>query len=148
MAVWKRKPQNVIQQTLISSADSCFSPISTTVSVDTVDELLQKRLPDGPAKVLIVEDATYLVDLFTCLFDLPRVGLRLTHIDRAMCPRFHVDSVPCRLVTTYAGSATQWLPNEIVNRQKLGRSNNGHPDHASGLFQLPSDVKQLCGFIW
>ena len=54
------------------------------------------------------------------LFELKSVGLRLTALGHAMCPRFHVDRVPCRLATTYFGSATEWLPHDRVNRSKLG----------------------------
>ena len=37
-----------------------------------------------------------LVDMFTCLFDLPQAGFHMTVLDHVMCPRFHVDHVPCR----------------------------------------------------
>jgi hypothetical protein len=60
-----------------------------------------------------------------------------------MCPRFHFDQVPCRLVTTYHGAATQWLPNYSVDRSKLGRGSNGQPDSASGLYSHEPDIKQL-----
>lgn len=56
-----------------------------------------------------------MVDMFCCLFELKRAGLRLTVLDRAMCPRFHVDRVPCRLVTTYLGAATEWLPHTVAD---------------------------------
>ena len=58
--------------------------------------------------------------MFCYLFDIKRVGLRLSTLDKAMCPKFHVDRVPCRLVTTYNGPVTQWLPNTKANRNKLG----------------------------
>ena len=44
------------------------------------------------------KDISELVEMFCVLFDLERVGLRLTVLDRAMCPRFHVDRVNRRLV--------------------------------------------------
>jgi hypothetical protein len=37
-----------------------------------------------------------------------------------MCPKFHVDKVPCRLITTYTGAATEWLPHDPVNWRILG----------------------------
>ena len=89
------------------------------------------------------EDIAQLVDMFCCLFDLKRAGLRLTALDHAMCPRFHVDKVPCRLVTTYQGSATQWLDHHHVDRSKLGVGNQGKPDEQSGLFETTSDIQQL-----
>lgn len=84
-----------------------------------------------------------LVTIFCDLFELKRVGLRLTVLDRAMCPKFHVDRVPCRLVTTYQGVATEWLPHQVVDRSKLGLGSNGKPDSQSGLFQSQHDIQQL-----
>ncbi len=84
-----------------------------------------------------------LVDLFCGLFDLEHARLRLTTLDRVMCPRFHVDRVPCRLVTTYLGCSTQWLPHDTVDRTKLGKGNNGLPDELSGIYRSAEDIRQL-----
>ena len=89
-----------------------------------------------------------LVDMFCCLFELKRTGLRLAALNRAMCPRFHVDRVPCRLITTYQGVATEWLPHQVVDRSKLGLGSNGQSDLDSGLFRHQRDIQQLnCGDV-
>ena len=64
-------------------------------------------------------------------------------LDAAMCPRFHVGHVPCRLITTYSGIATDWLPHHPVVRSKLGQGSNGLPDNASGLYSDVSDIRQM-----
>jgi len=46
-------------------------------------------------------------------------------------------------VTTYHGVATQWLPNESVDRSKLGRGSNGQPDSVSGLYNDESDIQKM-----
>ena len=81
--------------------------------------------------------------MFCVLLDIERVGLRLTVLDRAMCPRFHVDRVPCRLVCTYSGVTSEWLPHDLVDRSKLGEGNNGQPDADSGLFQSEENINRL-----
>jgi hypothetical protein len=104
----------------------------------------------------LYDDVAHLVDMFCCLFDQREVGLRLTGLTRAMCPRFHVDRVPCRLVTTYHGIGTEWLPDIAADRSKLGTGNQGKPDHTSGLFRRvnavrqlqPGDVALLKGELW
>ena len=68
----------------------------------------------------LVDDISKLVDMFCYLFDINKTGLRLAVLDRAMCPRFHVDRVPCRLVSTYRGVATDWLSHADVDRTQLG----------------------------
>ena len=91
----------------------------------------------------LCRDISELVDMFCLLYEVKRVGLRLATLNTAMCPRFHVDKVPCRLVCTYDGVATEWLPHEKVDRTKLGRGNNGLIDEESGLYSNQDDVNQL-----
>lgn len=102
---------------------------------------LQSALPDLIGRSAFVEDVALLVDMYSYLFELEEVGLRMEVLDRAMCPRFHVDKLGCRLVTTYRGVATQWLRNCDVDRAKLGLGNNGLSDDESGIM-LSADCIQ------
>ena len=99
----------------------------------------------GSSKIsaILAKDITELVDMFCYLFGLNRAGLRLTSLDGAMCPKFHVDRVPCRLITTYHGIATEWLPHDSADRTKLGHGSQGKPDNQSGLFKTSKDIQQL-----
>ncbi len=78
-------------------------------------------------------DIAHLTAAFSELFDLKRVGLRLRTLDQPMCPRFHVDSITCRLVCTYGGVGTEWLEDAYVDRRLLGRASAGLKDEESGL---------------
>lgn len=60
------------------------------------------------------DDVATLVDMFCKLFELDQAGVRLSVLDNAICPKFHVDRIPCRLITTYQGVASEWLPDEYV----------------------------------
>jgi hypothetical protein len=86
------------------------------------------------------KDIEHLVSVFCELFDLQTVGLRLGMLDKAMCPKFHVDHVPCRLVCTYGGIGTEWLEDRYINRAKLGAGSGGLTDDKSGLIQADLDV--------
>lgn len=88
-------------------------------------------------------DITELVELFCFLFDRKTVGLRITKLETAMCPRFHVDRVPCRLVCTYQGVGSQWLPHNVIDRSKLGVGSNGLLDQQSGLYCSHEDIQQI-----
>ena len=93
-----------------------------------------------------VADLKWLVSAFACLLGAKRIGLRLRVLDKAMCPRFHVDHVPVRLITTYAGVGSQWLKEGAMDRQQLGQA-NAEP-HAN-IQQLSSgDVALLKGEKW
>ena len=70
-----------------------------------------------------IADVSWLVSAFACLLGAKRIGVRLRLLDKAMCPRFHVDHVPVRLITTYAGIGSQWLREGVMDRRKLS-----HPD--------------------
>jgi hypothetical protein len=68
-----------------------------------------------------VADVSWLVSAFACLLGAKRIGVRLRLLDKAMCPRFHVDHVPVRLITTYAGIGSQWLREGVMDRRKLSQ---------------------------
>ena len=116
---------------------------STVVSPQDAEATVRQTLGSTPFAVILSEDIAHLVDMFCVLFDLKRVGLRLTALDRAMCPRFHIDRVPCRLVTTYQGIATEWLPDSAADRSKLGTGNKGKTDDQSGIFRSVADIQHL-----
>ena len=144
MVVWKRDLANNLEQ----AADAIIESNPTlekllVVSPEEAFDSVKKLLGGSPEAELLAEDIANLVDMFCCLFDLKRGALRMTVLDRAMCPRFHVDRVPCRLVTTYQGIATEWLPHNVADRSKLGTGNMGKPDELSGLFEHISDIQQL-----
>jgi hypothetical protein len=83
-----------------------------------------------------IADVAWLVGAFACLLGARRVGLRLRTLNKAMCPRFHVDHVPVRLLTTYAGAGSQWLKEGALDRRRLAQ-----PEAA---FDDPQKVQQLC----
>jgi hypothetical protein len=73
-----------------------------------------------PGQGAFLQDVSWLVSAFACLFDATRIGLRLRILDKAMCPRFHVDHVPVRLITSYAGVGSEWLEEGVMARRRLG----------------------------
>lgn len=66
------------------------------------------------------QDLNTLVDMYRCLFEPELVGLRIHVLRGTMCPRFHVDRVPVRLLCTYQGRGTEWLPESAVIRPASG----------------------------
>lgn len=70
---------------------------------------LERYLPEHKWRDAFIKDMAILIDMVACLFDCHEVGARLIMLDSAMCPKFHRDNIPCRLVTSYAGPGTQWI---------------------------------------
>lgn len=144
IVIWQRQ----MTDALVSSAAEIVQTkpalqTSLIVTPDSVFASVHNALSETDTSVVLAKDIAQLVDMFCCLFDLKRAGLRLTVLNGAMCPRFHVDKVPCRLITTYHGIATEWLPHQCVDRSKLGFGSEGKPDEKSGLFQHPEDIHRL-----
>lgn len=63
-----------------------------------------------------IADVDEIIEMYRCLFEPHTIGLRLHILRGTMCPRFHVDRVPVRLLCTYQGAGTEWLKEEQVIR--------------------------------
>lgn len=143
IAIWRRQKQFLVKEFL------ALNPTFQKEMILTPEDALSRISESFDNNMTEVsEDIALLVDMFCYLFELKQAGMRLKVLDKAMCPKFHVDKVPCRLVTTYQGIATQWLPHELVDQTKLGWGCDGLPDSESGLYQSESDIQQLdCGDV-
>ncbi|MBT8168368.1 DUF1826 domain-containing protein [Falsiruegeria litorea] len=144
LAVWQSTlPDNINQciESLVHNKPN-FKAIMT-VSPQSVNEHLKASCEGISESNELCDHITLLVDMFCTLFDLKYAGLRLKLLDKPMCPRFHVDKVPCRLVTTFSGTATEWLPHSAVNRSKLGAGSQGKPDESSGIIEHPEMIEHL-----
>lgn len=143
IAIWQRQKQFSVKEFLALNPTFQKEMILTPQDAfSRVSESFNNNMSE------VSEDIALLVDMFCYLFELKQVGMRLKVLDKAMCPKFHVDKVPCRLVTTYQGTATEWLPHELVDQTKLGWGCNGLADCESGLYKSESDIQQLnCGDV-
>ncbi len=143
IVIWQRElPEPLVHEVVEMLAAPHGIELSMSVAPEGAQQAIQQAL-GSKAAPLLSEDAAQLVEMLCCLLGVERVGLRLTALSQAMCPRFHVDHVPCRFVTTYHGVGTEWLPHQSVDRSKLGRGSNGLPDQESGLYASAEDIRQL-----
>jgi hypothetical protein len=156
MAVWRRSlSPELIAEAQARSHEKGVSSHRTIISTANTPDV-ETALPHLAAYPHLQKDIGVLADMFGCLFELNMIGLRIATLTNAMCPKFHVDRVPCRLITTYLGTGTGWLPHQSVNRSKLGAGNGGLSDSQSGLYPseshiqtlLPGDVALLKGELW
>lgn len=146
LAVWQRQlPLHIAEfGAVLLSLDE---PLAEALSVELASEDDEPDLRGLAAKFSDLEgyegfiaDLAWLVSAFACLLGAKRIGLRLRVLDKAMCPRFHVDHVPVRMITTYAGIGSQWLREGAMDRRQLG-SAVAEP-------QAPAHVEQIgCGEV-
>lgn len=144
LVVWRRElPEQVNQEanSLLKSRRSLDT--ACVLGEEDSTSLFLEFLKLGENQTSLGNDIKQLVEMFCCLFQLKNAGLRFKSLTHAMCPKFHVDFVPCRLVTTYAGAATEYLPNDLVDRSWLGSRNLHSEDRNSGIFKSQEHIRQL-----
>ncbi len=148
IAIWQRELSDALKDAVDSvTASNRALVLATTVSPRSVFSVVSQSLGTAGDCALSASVAE-LVEMFCCLLGLERAGLRLRVLNAAMCPKFHVDRVPCRLVTTYLGAGTEWLQHDAVDRSKLGAASLGQPDLQSGLLKTPCNIERLsCGDV-
>jgi len=81
---------------------------------ETADSQLPETIDTEVRSILvglIVESSEVFGELMKC----SQIGVRLATLRSPMCPRFHVDQIPCRMIITLAGMGTEWIPNKGVN---------------------------------
>ncbi|MCL7462920.1 DUF1826 domain-containing protein [Pseudomonas sp. NW5] len=123
LAVWQRTLSQEVSE-FTAALVACGRPLADSLSLEITDaepELhhLASEFSNLPGYAAFIADVSWLLQAYACLLDARRVGLRLRLLDKAMCPRFHVDRVPLRLVTTYVGAGSQWLADTPLARLQL-----------------------------
>lgn len=144
IAIWQRQltPELTAEVAQFVEHNPDLS-VNACIKSSAIVNDVSNALATYPSSASLQNNIVELVDMFCCLFELNRAGLRLQVLTHAMCPRFHVDRVPCRLVTTYVGQGSEWLPHPLVNRQRLGAGNNGLSDEESGLYAFSEAIQTL-----
>ncbi|WKN46403.1 DUF1826 domain-containing protein [Tunicatimonas pelagia] len=107
---------------------SPFHPVSLAANQGQVREQLSEALSDyislhSEGAFRLIEDMVMLTDLFMKLTHRSQTQLLLQTVENDACRKFHVDLYPIRLICTYDGPGTQWLPNHQVNRKALQTTN-------------------------
>lgn len=83
-----------------------------------VDAALQ-GLAVGPARTFLAQDLRSLVQRFRLLTGVGSVKISFGAVTGDQCRKFHADYQRLRLITTYLGPATEWLPECAVRREAL-----------------------------
>lgn len=93
---------------------------------------------DGDRIGALSEEIALAGDMLSALVGCERVGIRVTTLRRPMCPRFHVDQVPCRVLVTIRGPGTEWIASGDVDRALLAVRDTDAPPIRRG-----RDIKRL-----
>jgi hypothetical protein len=110
LAVWHRELPSPLAgrslQGLMGAAP--FTAVAEGAPAEVAD-ILSGQLPaSAPADLLL--DVTDLAAVFSALDDGAPVRVRLEALTHDGCCRWHADAVGLRMLSTYRGAGTEWLP--------------------------------------
>lgn len=154
LAIWQRQlPAHIEDFGMLLLALNEPLAESMTLEINENDSLPELKgfastYADLEGYTGFIADVAWLISAYACLLGAKCIGVRLRVLDKAMCPRFHVDHVPIRLITTYAGIGSQWLKEGAMDRSQLGNP-LAEPQDFKNIQQINcGDVALLKGERW
>lgn len=111
LVVWQRTLAEDLRCALARIDLCCARDLRLTLALpDHADQLGQALRDAGWPGAALAADIDDLARRFAAVMACPAVELRLEVVRGDACRKFHADYVPARLVTTYLGPGTDWLP--------------------------------------
>ena len=85
---------------------------------DILKRLFEEFTTEAIEIKLLYNDIKQLLETFEKITSAQSFRLNLLTVNSNMCKRFHTDINDLRLLCTYSGQGTYWLPEEATNRNK------------------------------
>jgi len=101
------------------------------------------RFVEHDEALALSEAIAHASEVLSELLGCDQVGMRVTTLHAPMCPRFHVDQVPCRMLFTLSGPGTEWIPNKDVDWALLADRDTDEPP-----IRPPGGIRQLATGSW
>jgi len=130
LCLWQRPSDAAIIREVSSLRASDLPDVRCPTSLDSFDDDVSTLLREGGLDPMAFPhwraDMRLLADLYFGASENRDVTLRLVTTDEDDCRRLHVDRTQLRLLCTYRGPGTEWLPDEQVDRvaQTTGAPND------------------------
>lgn len=97
---------------------------TATINIkDLLSDKLPKKIKNNVFYQPWIEDMANLCEMFCITEKSSYISFSLS--SHRGCRRYHIDNVPLRLLVTYAGQGTEWLPDEFANKRAYA---NGEPN--------------------
>lgn len=112
LAVWQRRVSPALPPAPLWPA---IDDIGVTTGIAAVEGAIRAALDDagypGGCAAALGTDIAGLTRRLAAIAECDAVSIRLEIVETDACRRFHADNVTVRLISTFAGRATQWLSN-------------------------------------
>ena len=112
LVAWRRADRPTWLDDLRETLDD-LSPFDARANISVANpdfSDLSTHLPTSDIQSGFEEDAHNLLARLVELSPARQIDARLELTDHQNCPKFHVDNNALRLICTYAGPGTEWLP--------------------------------------
>lgn len=123
LVILPRQPPTWIGEALDVLPDATLPGIEMGGTVESVGERcalhIAKRLPHDVGNWLAA-DVRMLLGGWALIAQESRCVLRLEAVGTDACSKFHTDMVRIRLLCTYRGPGSEWVPDDHVRRTRLG----------------------------
>jgi hypothetical protein len=129
----------------LHASGGCGLRAVVRLSADGVPDIDTLPLAPPFAHPTVRRELAFLLELYGDLLGCAAIGLRIERLERAMCPRWHVDRTGIRLLCTWCGPGTEWLDAPRIDPRGLPGSAADAP--ASGQAR-PFDILLLKGSAW
>ena len=97
---------------------------TATINIkDLLSDKLPKKIKNNVFYQPWIEDMANLCEMFCITEKSSYISFSIN--SHRGCRRYHIDNVPLRLLVTYAGQGTEWLPDEFANKRAYA---NGEPN--------------------
>ncbi len=149
-AIWRRPVHPAFQNWIDGLGDAQLPRLRTLVPVHKAETAVLiacgiAKTPQGPELDRFARDVSALTVQYCRIMGTEYARIRLDVTDEAMCPKFHRDNVPARLICTYRGSGTQYVPDPHQgDPQRIRQMNTGDAALIRGE-RWPSEER--CGLL-
>jgi hypothetical protein len=116
---WHRELPVGLDAQLVEWAKRFPAQFDEIVTMPNYDLSAATRGLAEPARTWLTMDVAVLIARLAHLADARRLRVSLGAVRTDQCRKFHVDYVRYRLLTTYVGPGTEWVPDEAVRREAL-----------------------------
>jgi hypothetical protein len=128
----------IVERKIPAGADAFFQKLMQTPfgiagkvrnhdAISDIKDILDDQIPSiiqhDPFYERWIEDMAEAAKIFCDIQNSDSIGFWLG--SQRGCRRYHIDNVPLRMLITYAGKGTEWLPDEAADRCAFA---NGEPN--------------------
>ena len=123
IAIYERNITSLSEELhrVMEQSIECRASGTVAEILSSVEDYFTHHLSNCPS---LMEDIGRLVKLFDETTKASSLRLLLTTVSTNMCRKFHTDINDVRLLCTYVGQGTLWLPDEVVDYKALQRRGN------------------------